>query len=190
MYYNREKTWDILSNLEHHFSMFKLDSRSAKWLIKTRSSCPFITHSAVNTRHFHNFLCLEIIWHTSKILTVPLCKRLFFLGSWSWDFQGCFVPICLDILWMRCSNPMGSCWDHLRKDIFDYIISELGSLERMDDQIRKLMAQMLMRNLANVEKATGSLVDSLGQGSATVVSLSDESFKSLVASGKRQIFSM
>jgi len=37
----------------------------------------------------------------------------------------------------------------------------------MDDQIRKLMAQMLMRNLANVEKATGSLVDSLGQGSAT-----------------------
>ena len=62
---------------------------------------------------------------------------------------------------------MGSCWDHVRKDIFDYIISELGSLERMDDQIRKLMAQMLMRNLANVEKATGSLVDSLGQGSAT-----------------------
>ena len=85
---------------------------------------------------------------------------------------------------------MGSCWDHVRKDIFDYIISELGSLERMDDQIRKLMAQMLMRNLANVEKATGSLVDSLGQGSATVVSLSDESFKSLVASGRRQIFSM
>ena len=81
-------------------------------------------------------------------------------------------------------------WDHVRKDIFDYIISELGSLERMDDQIRKLMAQMLMRNLANVEKATGSLVDSLGQGSATVVSLSDESFKSLVASGRRQIFSM
>ena len=78
----------------------------------------------------------------------------------------------------------------VRKDIFDYIISELGSLERMDDQIRKLMAQMLMRNLANVEKATGSLVDSLGQGSATVVSLSDESFKSLVASGRRQIFSM
>jgi hypothetical protein len=85
---------------------------------------------------------------------------------------------------------MGSCWEHVRKDIFDYIISELGSLERMDDQIRKLMAQMLMRNLANVEKATGSLVDSLGQGSATVVSLSDESFKSLVASGRRQIFSM
>ena len=83
---------------------------------------------------------------------------------------------------------MGSCWEHVRKDIFDYIISELGSLERMDDQIRKLMAQMLMRNLANVEKATGSLVDSLGQGSATVVSLSDESFKSLVASGRRQTF--
>ena len=52
------------------------------------------------------------------------------------------------------------------------------------------MAEMLMRNLANVEKATGSLVDSLGRGSATVVSLNDKSFKSLVASGKRQIFSM
>ena len=55
----------------------------------------------------------------------------------------------------------------VRKDIFEYIISELGSLERMDEKIRKLMAEMLMRNLANVEKATGSLVDSLGQGSAT-----------------------
>ena len=90
----------------------------------------------------------------------------------------------------RLANYMGKCWDHFRKDIFDYIISELGSLERMDDQIRALMAEMLMRNLANVEKATGSLVDSLGRGSATVVSLNDESFKSLVASGKRQIFSM
>ena len=57
--------------------------------------------------------------------------------------------------------------DHVRKDIFKYIISELGSLERMDAQIRALMAEMLMRNLANVEKATGSLVDSLGQSSAT-----------------------
>ena len=34
---------------------------------------------------------------------------------------------------------------------FQYIISELGSLERMDEQIRALMAEMLMRNLANVE---------------------------------------
>ncbi|CAL1141141.1 unnamed protein product [Cladocopium goreaui] len=58
-----------------------------------------------------------------------------------------------------------------KKDIFEYIISELGSLERMDEKIRKLMAEMLMRNLANVEKATGSLVDSLGQGSATVETL-------------------
>ena len=56
----------------------------------------------------------------------------------------------------------------LRKDIFEYIISELGSLERMDQQIRALMSEMLMRNLANVEKATGSLVDSLGEGAETV----------------------
>ena len=30
----------------------------------------------------------------------------------------------------------------VRKDIFEYIISELGSLERMDKKIRKLMADM------------------------------------------------
>ena len=35
----------------------------------------------------------------------------------------------------------------------------------MDEQIRALMAEMLMRNLANVERATGTLVNSLGQGS-------------------------
>eukprot|EP00435_Cladocopium_sp_Y103_P044157 s1036_g12.t1 len=66
----------------------------------------------------------------------------------------------------------------IKKDIFEYIISELGSLERMDEQIRALMAEMLMRNLANVEKATGSLVDSLGQGSATDTdaTLYEESF--------------
>ncbi|CAL1141954.1 unnamed protein product, partial [Cladocopium goreaui] len=54
-----------------------------------------------------------------------------------------------------------------KKNIFQYIISELGSLERMDEQIRKLMAEMLTQNLTNMEKATGSLVDRLGQGSAT-----------------------
>ena len=70
----------------------------------------------------------------------------------------------------------GWCLGHVRKDIFQYIISELGSLERMDEQIRALMAEMLMRNLANVEKATGSLVDRLGQGSATVATVYEERF--------------
>ncbi|CAL1156681.1 unnamed protein product [Cladocopium goreaui] len=70
-----------------------------------------------------------------------------------------------------------------KKDILQYIISELGSLERMDAQIRALMAEMLMRNLTNVERATGSLVDRLGQGSATVVALNEERFESHVASG-------
>ena len=37
---------------------------------------------------------------------------------------------------------MGRCWGHVRKDIFDYIISELGSLERMDEQIRELMGEI------------------------------------------------
>ena len=59
----------------------------------------------------------------------------------------------------------------------------------MDDQIRKLMAQMLMQNLANVERATGSLVNRLGQGSATVVALNEERSES-VASGTRQIVSI
>ncbi|CAL1161594.1 unnamed protein product [Cladocopium goreaui] len=56
-----------------------------------------------------------------------------------------------------------------KTDIVEYIISELGSLERMDKQIRAAMSEMLMRNLANVERATGSLVDSLGEGSAETV---------------------
>ncbi|CAL1141136.1 unnamed protein product [Cladocopium goreaui] len=70
-----------------------------------------------------------------------------------------------------------------KKDIFKYIISKLGSLERMDEQIRALMAEMLMRNLANVERATGSLVDSLGQGgqgSATGVTLTEERCKTRI----------
>jgi hypothetical protein len=60
----------------------------------------------------------------------------------------------------------------------------------MDAQIRKLMAEMLMRNLANVERATGSLVDRLGQGSATVATLNEKRLKPHVASGIRQIFSI
>ena len=63
-----------------------------------------------------------------------------------------------------------------RTDIFKYIISELGSLEAMDEQIRVLMAEMLMQNLANMEEATGSLVDRLGQGSATVPTVYGERF--------------
>ena len=55
----------------------------------------------------------------------------------------------------------------------------------MDEQIRALMAEMLMRNLANVERATGTLVNSLGQGSqgsTTGVILSEERLKARVAS--------
>ena len=55
----------------------------------------------------------------------------------------------------------------------------------MDKQIRALMAEMLMRNLSNVERATGNLVDSLGP----VVTLNEECFQSHVASGILQIYS-
>eukprot|EP00438_Fugacium_kawagutii_P033639 Skav229862 [mRNA] locus=scaffold148:197532:201966:- [translate_table: standard] len=50
-----------------------------------------------------------------------------------------------------------------KKDIFDYIISELGSLERMDEQIRSLMGSMLVNNLTNVGRATDDLLKKLGQ---------------------------
>ena len=63
-----------------------------------------------------------------------------------------------------------------RTDIFKYIIAELGSLEAMDEQIRALMAEMLMQNLANMEEATGSLVDRLGKGSARVATVYEERF--------------
>ena len=77
---------------------------------------------------------------------------------------------CLDIISIpTLKNCIDSCWDHVRTDIVEYIISELGILERMDKQIRAAMSEMLMRNLANVERATGSLVDSLGEGSAETV---------------------
>ena len=84
----------------------------------------------------------------------------------------------------------GWCLGHVRKNFFQYIISELGSLERMDEQIRKLTAEMLTQNLTNMEKATGSLVDRLGQGSATVATLNEKRLKPHVASGIRQIFSI
>ncbi|CAK9032317.1 Putative outer membrane protein PmpB, partial [Durusdinium trenchii] len=50
-----------------------------------------------------------------------------------------------------------------KKDIFDYIVSELGSLERMDEQIRSLIGKMLKKNLTNVGHATDSLLHELGQ---------------------------
>jgi hypothetical protein len=46
----------------------------------------------------------------------------------------------------------------------------------MDERIRALMAEMLTQNLTNMEKATGSLVDRLGQGSATVATVYEERF--------------
>lgn len=52
---------------------------------------------------------------------------------------------------------------HVRQDIFDYIVSELGSLERMDEQIRSLMGNMLKKNLSNVGHATETLLLELGQ---------------------------
>ena len=51
----------------------------------------------------------------------------------------------------------------MRKDIFDYIVSELGSLERMDEKIRSLIGKMLKKNLTNVGHATDSLLHELGQ---------------------------
>ncbi|CAK9029176.1 unnamed protein product [Durusdinium trenchii] len=50
-----------------------------------------------------------------------------------------------------------------KNDIFNYIVSELGSLQNMDEQIRRLMGQMLKKNLANIGGATDSLLHRLGQ---------------------------
>ena len=130
---------------------------------------------------------------------------VFVLGpSWTisletyYDFDVAIEIICLGpTLWMFReflnwpSKPLkrvGFCWGHdghVRKDIFDFIISKLGSLRRMDKQIRALMAEMLMRNLSNVERATGNLVDSLGP----VVTLNEKCFQSHVVSGILQIYS-
>eukprot|EP00438_Fugacium_kawagutii_P014346 Skav202495 [mRNA] locus=scaffold32:43957:50876:- [translate_table: standard] len=66
-----------------------------------------------------------------------------------------------------------------KEDIFNYIVSELGSLECMDEQIRSLMGDMLVNNLTNVGRATEDLLKELGQkktlsyqGSARVEALS------------------
>ena len=50
----------------------------------------------------------------------------------------------------------------MRRKIFEYIINTLGSLERMDGQIRHLMGDMLKKNLANVGSATDDLLHELG----------------------------
>ena len=61
------------------------------------------------------------------------------------------------------------CWMFLekvsvvRRKIFEYIVSTLGSLERMDGRIRHLMGEMLKKNLANVGSATDNLLHRLGQ---------------------------
>lgn len=49
-----------------------------------------------------------------------------------------------------------------RTRIFEFIVSSLGSLESMDEQIRDLMGRMLKKNLANVGVATSSLLQRLG----------------------------
>ena len=145
---------------------------------------------------------LRLVWNYNSHQIVLCDKvRVFVYGSLDmFDMFKCFhvSSICLIFCWFwhhihtvtQLEFAEGWCLDHVRKDILQYIISELGSLERMDAQIRALMAEMLMRNLANVERATGSLVDRLGQGSATVVALNEERFESHVASGTRQIVSI
>eukprot|EP00434_Breviolum_minutum_P000023 symbB.v1.2.000020.t1/scaffold5.1/size591573/20 len=63
---------------------------------------------------------------------------------------------------LRVANCQASS-DKDKTIIFDYIISELGSLQHMDEQIRFLMGQMLKKNLANVGAATTDLLQELGQ---------------------------
>ena len=50
----------------------------------------------------------------------------------------------------------------VRRKIFEYIINTLGSLERMDSRIRRLMGEMLKKNLVNVGSATDDLLHELG----------------------------
>ncbi|CAK9017602.1 unnamed protein product [Durusdinium trenchii] len=45
-----------------------------------------------------------------------------------------------------------------KRKIFEYIINTLGSLEKMDDQIRHLMGEMLEKNLTNAGSAADSLL--------------------------------
>ena len=121
------------------------------------------------------------LWkHTMTLMWLLNAIEIICVGQTLWMFR-LFGP----------SKPLkriGLRWGHdghVRKDIFDFIISKLGSLRRMDKQIRALMAEMLMRNLSNVERATGNLVDSLGP----VVTLNEECFQSHVASRILQIYS-
>ena len=120
----------------------------------------------------------RFVWNRSCLCAEPVCvetqrlscgtsisldKLCSFLRPTLWVILGVWILLAfrpLNILELL----LDSCWDHVRTDIVEYIISELGSLERMDKQIRANMSEMLMRNLANVERATGSLVDSLGEG--------------------------
>ena len=50
----------------------------------------------------------------------------------------------------------------LRRKIFEYIVKTLGSLEMMDKRIRRLMGEMLDKNLVNVGSATADLRHELG----------------------------
>ncbi|CAE7498251.1 unnamed protein product [Symbiodinium sp. CCMP2456] len=63
-----------------------------------------------------------------------------------------------------------------RTRIFDFIVSSLGSLESMDEQIRDLMGQMLEKNLANVGFATSSLLQRLGQNARSASASETVSF--------------
>lgn len=64
---------------------------------------------------------------------------------------------------IKACSSCHKCSNSARNDIFNYIVSELGSLQNMDEQIRRLMGQMLKKNLANIGGATDSLLHRLGQ---------------------------
>lgn len=94
------------------------------------------------------------------------------LGTFLWDLRNgpffcCFLNFCISFACFcsRTSLKSSSCFQspQLRTKIFDYIISELGSLQHMDEQIRFLMGQMLKKNLANMGAATTELLQELGQ---------------------------
>lgn len=76
---------------------------------------------------------------------------------------GHFAVFCISFVFFVVGHPFSSSFQSPRTKIFDYIISELGSLQQMDEQIRFLMGQMLKKNLANVGAATTDLLQELGQ---------------------------
>ncbi|CAK8988283.1 CSC1-like protein At4g15430 [Durusdinium trenchii] len=51
-----------------------------------------------------------------------------------------------------------------KRSIFDFIVSELGSLEYMDEQIRALMVDVLKKNMAHMTQATGELMQRMDPG--------------------------